>query len=74
MAVNQRPPAHGVRAAALLHARFTAARRAGDLESALRSALIEGTRLATIDELTGVANRRFFASKGTPQETDFLAR
>ena len=58
---------------ALLHARFTAARRAGDLESALRTALIEGTRLATIDELTGVANRRFFASN-YPREIARAAR
>ncbi len=59
--------------ATLLQARFTAARRAGDLESALRSALIEGTRLATIDELTGVANRRFFASN-YPREISRAAR
>ena len=47
---------------ALLRARFTAARCASDLESALRTALIESRRLATTDELTGVANRRFFAT------------
>jgi diguanylate cyclase (GGDEF)-like protein len=45
----------------LLQARFAAARRTGDLESALRTAFVEGRRLATTDELTGVANRRFFA-------------
>jgi diguanylate cyclase (GGDEF)-like protein len=47
---------------ALLQARFGAARRTSDLESALRTALVESRRLATTDELTGVANRRFFAT------------
>ena len=47
---------------ALLQARFSAARRTGDLESALRTAFVEGQRLATTDDLTDVANRRFFAS------------
>jgi diguanylate cyclase (GGDEF)-like protein len=46
----------------LLQARFSAARRTGDLESALRTSFVEGRRLATTDELTGVANRRFFAN------------
>ncbi len=59
--------------AALLQARFTAAQRAGDLESALRTALIEGTGLPTIDELTGVANRRFFTSN-YPREISRAAR
>jgi two-component system cell cycle response regulator len=45
----------------LLQARFAAARRMGDLESALRATFVVGRRLATTDELTGVANRRFFA-------------
>ena len=47
---------------ALLQARFAAARRTSDLESALRTALVESRRLATTDELTGVANRRFYAT------------
>lgn len=47
---------------ALLQARFGAARRTSDLESALRTALVESRRLATTDELTGVANRRFYAT------------
>lgn len=58
---------------ALLQARFSAARRTGDLESALRTAFIEGRRLATTDELTGVANRRFFASN-YPREISRAAR
>lgn len=45
----------------LLQARFASARRTGDLESALRATFVVGRRLATTDELTGVANRRFFA-------------
>jgi two-component system cell cycle response regulator len=45
----------------LLQARLSAARRMADLESALRATFIVGRRLATTDELTGVANRRFFA-------------
>ena len=45
----------------LLQARFSSARRMADLESALRATFIVGRRLATTDELTGVANRRFFA-------------
>jgi two-component system cell cycle response regulator len=45
----------------LLQARFAAARRMGDLESALRATFVVGRKLATTDELTGVANRRFFA-------------
>jgi diguanylate cyclase (GGDEF)-like protein len=47
---------------ALLQARLGAARRTSDLESALRTALVESRRLATTDELTGVANRRFYAT------------
>jgi len=58
---------------ALLQARFSAARRTGDLESALRTVFIEGRRLATTDELTGVANRRFFASH-YPREISRAAR
>jgi diguanylate cyclase (GGDEF)-like protein len=45
----------------LLQARFSSARRMADLESALRATFIVGRRLSTTDELTGVANRRFFA-------------
>ncbi len=45
----------------LLQARFAAARRLGDLESALRATFVVGRRMATTDELTGVANRRFFS-------------
>jgi diguanylate cyclase (GGDEF)-like protein len=52
----------GCASEALLQARFGAARRTSDLESALRTALVESRRLATTDELTGVANRRFFAT------------
>jgi two-component system, cell cycle response regulator len=47
---------------AQLRARLIAARRMSDLESALRASLIEGRRLATTDELTKVANKRFFAA------------
>jgi diguanylate cyclase (GGDEF)-like protein len=57
----------------LLQARFSAARRTGDLESALRTAFVEGRRLATTDELTGVANRRFFAAH-YPREISRAAR
>jgi two-component system, cell cycle response regulator len=57
----------------LLQARFSAARRTADLESALRTAFIEGRRLATTDDLTGVANRRFFASH-YPREISRAAR
>jgi two-component system cell cycle response regulator len=45
----------------LLQARFSSARRMAELESALRATFIVGRRLSTTDELTGVANRRFFA-------------
>jgi diguanylate cyclase (GGDEF)-like protein len=58
---------------ALLQGRFSAARRTGDLESALRTVFMEGRRLATTDELTGVANRRFFASH-YPREISRAAR
>lgn len=58
---------------ALLQARFSAGRRTGDLESALRTAFIEGRRLAMTDELTTVANRRFFASH-YPREISRAAR
>jgi diguanylate cyclase (GGDEF)-like protein len=58
---------------ALLQARFSAARRTADLESALRTAFVEGRRLAMTDELTGVANRRFFASH-YPREISRAAR
>jgi diguanylate cyclase (GGDEF)-like protein len=58
---------------ALLRARFSAARRTGDLESALRTAFVEGRRLATTDDLTNVANRRFFASH-YPREISRAAR
>lgn len=57
----------------LLRARFVAARRMADLECALRTTLVEGRRLATTDELTGVANRRFFASH-FPREIARAAR
>jgi diguanylate cyclase (GGDEF)-like protein len=58
---------------AVLSTRFAAARRMSDLESALRASLVEGRRLATIDELTGVANRRFFA-RHFPREIARAAR
>lgn len=57
----------------LLQARFAAARRLGDLESALRATFVVGRRLATTDELTGVANRRFF-SRHYPREISRAAR
>lgn len=58
---------------ALLQARFGSARRTSDLESALRTALVENRRLATIDELTGVSNRRFYATH-YPREIARAAR
>jgi diguanylate cyclase (GGDEF)-like protein len=57
----------------LLQARFSAARRMSDLESALRATFIVGHRLATTDQLTGVANRRFYA-KHYPREISRAAR
>ena len=42
-------------------ARLKCARRLADLEGGLRVALQQNHRLSTTDELTGVANRRFFA-------------
>jgi two-component system, cell cycle response regulator len=57
----------------LLQARFSSARRMADLESALRATFIVGRRLSTTDELTGVANRRFFA-KHYPWEIARAAR
>ena len=44
-----------------------------DLESALRATFIVGHRLATTDQLTGVANRRFYA-KHYPREISRAAR
>jgi diguanylate cyclase (GGDEF)-like protein len=58
---------------ALLQARFAAARRTSDLEAALRTVFTEGRRLAMTDELTGVANRRFFATH-YPREISRAAR
>lgn len=57
----------------LLQARFLAARRMSDLESALRATFIVGHRLATTDQLTEVANRRFYA-KHYPREISRAAR
>ena len=58
---------------ALLQARLSSARRMSNLESALRAAFTEGRRLAMTDELTGVANRRFFAAH-YPREIARAAR
>jgi GGDEF domain-containing protein len=56
-----------------LHARIGAARRIAELESVLRLALVENRKLSTTDDLTRVANRRFF-TKHFPREVERAAR
>lgn len=56
-----------------LHARIGLARRIAELETILRTALVENRKLSTVDELTGVATRRFFA-KNFPREAERAAR
>jgi two-component system, cell cycle response regulator len=54
---------------AALGARLRAVRRVCDLEVALHDALVQNQRLSTTDELTGLANRHFFA-KHLPRELE----
>ncbi len=56
-----------------VHARVALARRIAELETVLRTALVENRKLSTIDELTGVASRRFFM-KHFPREVERAAR
>lgn len=56
-----------------LHARVSLARRIAELETCLRTALVENRKLSAIDELTGLASRRFFV-KHFPREVDRAAR
>ncbi len=52
-----------------LAARLRAVRRICDLEVALHDALVQNQKLSTTDELTGLANRHFFA-KHLPRELE----
>jgi diguanylate cyclase (GGDEF)-like protein len=54
---------------AALGARLRAVRRVCDLEVALHDALVQNQKLSTTDELTGLANRHFFA-KHLPRELE----
>lgn len=56
-----------------LHARVGLARRIAELETMLRTTLVENRKLAAVDELTGVASRRFFA-RNFPREAERAAR
>jgi len=56
-----------------LDARLTVARRIAELENVLRITLAENRTLAAIDDLTGVASRRFFG-KHFPREVARAAR
>lgn len=56
-----------------LHARVGLARRIAELETILRTTLVENRKLSSIDELTGLATRRFFA-KNFPREVERAAR
>jgi diguanylate cyclase (GGDEF)-like protein len=56
-----------------LQARVALARRIAELETVLRTTLVENRKLSTTDELTGVASRRFFM-KHFPREVDRAAR
>jgi diguanylate cyclase (GGDEF)-like protein len=58
---------------AAVEARLRAVRRICDLEVALRGALVQNQKLSTTDELTGLANRHFFA-KHLPRELDRAMR
>jgi two-component system, cell cycle response regulator len=56
-----------------LHARVALARRIAELETVMRATLVENRKLAALDELTGLASRRFFA-KHFPREVERAAR
>lgn len=56
-----------------IKARLGTARRIAELEEALRITLSENRELSTVDELTRVANRRFFG-KQFPRELERAAR
>lgn len=56
-----------------IRARFSAARRIAELESALRITLEENRKLSATDELTRTASRRFFG-KHFPREVERAAR
>jgi two-component system cell cycle response regulator len=56
-----------------LHARVGLARRIAELVTVLRTTLQENRKLSTLDELTGLASRRFFA-KHFPREVERAAR
>jgi diguanylate cyclase (GGDEF)-like protein len=58
---------------AALVARLRGFRRICDLEVALHSALVQNKQLSTTDELTGLANRHFFATHW-PRELERAAR
>jgi two-component system cell cycle response regulator len=58
---------------AALAARLRAVRRICDLEIALHGALVQNQKLSTTDELTGLANRHFFA-KHLPRELERALR
>jgi diguanylate cyclase (GGDEF)-like protein len=58
---------------AAVEARLRAVRRICDLEVALRGALVQNQKLSTTDELTGLANRHFFA-KHLPRELERAVR
>jgi two-component system, cell cycle response regulator len=56
-----------------VHARVSLARRIAELEGCLRTTLVENRKLSAIDELTGLASRRFFI-KQFPREADRASR
>jgi two-component system, cell cycle response regulator len=56
-----------------LHARVSLARRIAELETCLRTTLVENRKLSALDELTGLASRRFFI-KHFPREVDRSSR
>ena len=56
-----------------IHARLGMARRIADLEASLQLTAAQNRKLSTIDELTGVASRRFFG-RHFPREVARAAR
>lgn len=58
---------------AAVAARLRGIRRLCDLELALHDALVQNTKLSTTDELTGLANRHFFATHW-PRELERAVR
>ena len=58
---------------AALAARLRSIRRICDLEAALHDALVQNQKLSTTDELTGLANRHFFANHW-PRELERAVR